>query len=307
MKIFIAGGTGAIGRRVVPLLRKAGHVVTVVARSREKRDALDKKGIPAVEVNLYDATSVTRAVQGYDTIINLATAVPKGNHAMLPWAWKENDRVRRTVSANLSTAAHTAGATRFIQESFAPIYPDSGDRWLDEAHPVKPASYNRTVLDAEASAARFGESGGTGVVLRFAFFYGPHDLFTEGLIRGARKGWLAIPGSPGGYFSMVHHDDAARAVVASLDVPGGIYNVVEDTPLTRLEMADGLAERLGTKSPRLMPAAVTWLMGSVGELLRRSERISNRKLREASAWQPEFANILESPIASANTLSGEGS
>ena len=62
---------------------------------------------------------------------------------------------------------------RFVQESFAPIYADNGDGWIDETAPVKAARYNRTTLDAERSADRFTAGGGTGVALRFGWFYGP--------------------------------------------------------------------------------------------------------------------------------------
>ena len=96
----------------------------------------------------------------------------------LPRSWAENDRIRHTGSANLVDSAMAAGAQRFIQESFAPVYPDRGDQWITEDCPIAPTRYNRTVADAEHSAARFTESGRPGVVLRFAGFYGPDALQT---------------------------------------------------------------------------------------------------------------------------------
>jgi len=108
-----------------------------------------------------------------------------------------------------------------------------------------------------------------------------------------RKGWAPVPGSPDGFVSSVSHDDAAAAVVAALDVPGGAYNVGDDEPLRRREMVDALASALGVPPPRLPPAWVVKLGGGLAELMARSLRISNRKLRQASNWAPRYPSIRE--------------
>jgi nucleoside-diphosphate-sugar epimerase len=219
--------------------------------------------------------------------------MPAGYRAFLPGAWAENDRIRRFVSANLVDAAMAGGATRFIQESFAPVYPDSGNAWIDERTPIAPVRYNRTVADAERSAERFSGSGGAGVVLRFAMFYGPDSWFTRDLIGYVRRGWAPIPGVADAYTSLVSHEDAAAAVVAALGVPPGIYNVVDDEPLRRREFFDSLAGVLGVAPPRLPPPWLKYLFGSLGEMLARSLRISNRKLRDACGWTPRYPSMRE--------------
>jgi len=188
-----------------------------------------------------------------------------------------------------------AGSTgqRVIQESFAPIYADGGDAWLDESSRVQPASYNRTALDAEASAERFTRAGRLGLVLRFGMLYGFGDGFTATLIGGVRRGWFALFGRPDGFCSWAEHEDAARAVVAALGVPAGIYNVVEDEPMRRRELANGLARALSVRPPRLPPRWATPLGGVVGRTIARSPRVSNRKLRGASGWAPKYRTALE--------------
>jgi nucleoside-diphosphate-sugar epimerase len=84
----------------------------------------------------------------------------------------------------------------------------------------------------------------------------------------------------------VSHDDAASAVVAALALPAGVYNVVDDEPLPRREFFGSLAATLGVAPPRFPPAWLARLAGSLGEMLARSQRISNRKLRDASGWTP---------------------
>src|SRR2546422_2849355 len=197
-RVFLAGATGVIGRRVVPLLVAAGHRVTAVGRAPDKRAALERAGAAAIELDLFDLAAVGRAVAGHDVVINLATHIPPSARAFVPGAWRENNRMRRLASHNLATAVLSSGAGRFIQESFAPIYGDAGDRWIDEDAPVRVPRYNRAVLDAEAAAARVTRDGGTGVVLRFAYFYGADSDFTQDAIRYVRRGRAPVLGSPNG-------------------------------------------------------------------------------------------------------------
>ena len=293
MRIFVTGATGVVGRRAVPLLLAAGHQVTAVGRSAEGRDALRRLGAAPVALDLFDAEAVRRAVAGHEAVINLATHLPVGMRMFLPGAWRENDRVRRLASATLADAALAAGAGRFVQESFAPVYPDSGDRWIDEATPIRPAQYNRSVADAEAAAGRFARGGGAGVVLRFALFYGPDAGQTRDLIGYVRRGWAPIPGAPDSYISSVSHDDAATAVVAALGVPAGAYNVADDEPLRRREYFDSLAAALGVAPPRIAPAWTARLLGSLGETLTRSLRLANGKLRAAGGWAPRYPSVRE--------------
>jgi nucleoside-diphosphate-sugar epimerase len=227
-------------------------------------------------------------------VVNLATHVPRNSIAQLiRRSWREMDRIRTEGSALLVDAALANGVKRFIQESFAPIYPDSDDRWITEDVKPEPAQYNKSALDAEAATARFTRNGGVGVVLRFAFLYGPNDSFTRQLFYGVRHGWLPVPGKRDGYFPMLSHDDAALAVYAALSCPAGIYNVVDDEPMTRSKMGETIAEVLRVDEPRITPAWVGKITGSVGKTVARSQRISNAKLRAASSWSPKYPSVKE--------------
>ncbi|HEV8305311.1 MAG TPA: NAD(P)-dependent oxidoreductase [Gemmatimonadales bacterium] len=295
LHVFVAGATGVIGRRAIPQLIAAGHRVTAVGRSPEKRAALERLGAATVAVDLFDAEALRRAVAGHDVVINVATHIPPTSRMLLPWAWRENDRIRRVASANLVEGAIAAGAARFIQESFAPVYPDMGDRWIDESTPISPTAYNRTVADAERAVVRFTDSAGdrTGIVLRFAAFYGPDAEHVRAMMRFVRRGWAPLPGPDGAYFSSISHDDAASAVVAALEVRAGTYNVADNEPLTRRAYVDALAAALGVPPPRLPPPWVTRLLGSLGETLARSHRISNKKLRGERTWTPRYPSVRE--------------
>jgi 2-alkyl-3-oxoalkanoate reductase len=292
MKVFVTGATGVIGRRVIPLLIQRGHEVTGASRSVEKSAELALMGAEPVQLDLFDLDKLKAAVKRHDAVINLATAIPPSSTALIPFAWRENSRVRRYISANVAAAAKHAGVGRLVQESFAPIYASAGDQWLIETSPIKPARYNRAVVDAERAAAGFAETGGKAVVLRFAFFYGPDSDFTLDIVQMVRKGWAPLLGSPDGYISSVTHDDAARAVVSVLTAPSGLYNVSDDDPLRKREFYETLAHALRVRPPKYPPSWLWRVLGSVGETLSRSQRVSNQKLRSIG-WAPKYPSARE--------------
>lgn len=294
MKIFVSGATGVVGKRAVPSLLNSGNQVTAVARSQQKAETLQQMGAEAVQVDLFDLEKLKQAVKGHDAIINVATHIPPTSRAFLKSAWKENNRIRKFGSANLVDAAISTGVQIFIQESFAPIYRDHADEWIDENWTVQPVRYNQTALDAEKSVDRFIKSGGTGIVLRFSLFYGPdHGGATLDIIRFVKKGLVPLPASPEGFTSSISHDDAATAVVAALSVPSGIYNISDDEPVRRREYFNSLADALGVHHPKFPPKWLGKLMGSVGEMLSRSLRISNKKFCTQSGWKPQFPSVRE--------------
>lgn len=295
MRVFVTGATGVIGRRAIPLLIERGHQVTAIGRSPEKRQALERRGATAVATDLFDVMGLRQVLRGHDAVLNLATHIPESTTTMFfPWAWRENDRIRRIASAILVDAATAVGVGRFIQESFAPVYPDRGAAWVDESLPLEPVAYNRSILDAERSAARFTGSGGTGVILRFAGFYGPDGFAPHDMLGVVRRGWSPLPGAPDAYLSSISHDDAATAAVAALDLRAGTYNVTDDEPLTRSEYIGTLARIAGVGMPRSLPGWAVGMMGSLGKLLGRSIRISNRKLTAAApGWRPRFRSARE--------------
>lgn len=285
--ILVFGVTGMVGRRVIALLRADGHRVTAAGRSRERLAAL---AVPYETVDLFDRDAVRRLMDGREAAINVTTHVPRSPLGMfLRGSWHEMDRIRREGSAIVADAAIACGVPRVVQECFGLVYPSRGAEWIDETTVPQPAEYNRSSLDAEASARRVTDAGGIGVALRLAPFYGaPEDHFTRDVLGYARRGLLPLFGPPDAYLPMITHDDAAAAVVAALRAPAGVYNAVDDAPLTRRELAATIGESLGVRTPHLPPQWLASVTGSLGETLARSQRTSNRKLRDATGWRPTY-------------------
>lgn len=303
MKIFVSGATGVVGRRAVRALVEDGHEVTAMARTEEKARLLETLGARPVQVSLFDGPALERAIAGHDVVVNLATSVPPATRMLSPETWATNDRIRREGSRTLAGAALAAGALRFVQESITFPYADGGSSWLDESSPVEPTSILGSAMAAEASAARFTAAGGVGVVLRFGAFYGPDSDHTIAQLRSAKMRIDPLPGNDNGYVSTISTDDAAGAVVAALRAPAGIYNVVDDHPMTRLELDRALADALGVRRVR-RPAIVAALGGRKAPHLTRSQRVSNRRFREATGWAPRYPSIVEGlpPVIAASPV-----
>jgi nucleoside-diphosphate-sugar epimerase len=302
MRVFVLGGTGAIGGHAVPALVSAGHQVTALARSAEKAEALRRHGADAVLGTIFDRRALTRAFRGHDAVVNLASALPSTARFVLRRAWRENNRVRIDGSAAVAEAAAAAGVPRLLQESVSLLYPDRGDQWIDESVPPDEFPASRGNLAAEANTHRFTEAGGAGVVLRFGWFIGPGARHAEQFVALARRRIVVVLGRPDSYISSVHLDDAADAVVAALEAPAGIYNVVDDEPITKREFGEALASAVQRRPLRRLPGGAALRRGDRLTSLTRSMRVSNQRLRSATGWAPTYPSARDSWRATADAL-----
>jgi len=302
MKVFVTGGTGAIGGHAVPALVAAGHIVTALARSREKAAVLAEQGATPVAVSLFDRNEMERAFTGHDAVVNLATALPATGKFMSRRAWKANERVRVEGSAVVVDAALAAGVERLVQESVSMLYPDRGSEWIDEDVPVDTYPITRGNRAAEENANRFSGARRRGVVLRLGWFLGPGARHSEEFFALARRHICISMGRPDTYVSSIYMSDAGAAVVAALDAPAGTYNVVDDEPLTKRQYADALAVAAATTAWLRAPGRAALLLGDRTTSLTRSLRVSNAKFKAATGWAPTFRSAREGWIGTARAL-----
>ncbi|GAA2410507.1 NAD-dependent epimerase/dehydratase family protein [Mycolicibacterium llatzerense] len=290
MRVFVTGGTGAIGTHTVPALVAAGHSVTALARGDAKAAVLRSQGAEPVSVSLFDRRGLAGAFAGHDAVVNLASALPSTTAFIRKSAWAECERVRSEGSATVVDAARDAGVQRMIQESVVMIYRDGGSDWVDEDQPVDHYPITRGNHAAEASARRFA---GQSTILRFGVFYGPHAAHSEQILEMAKWHIGFAPGRSSTYISSIHVADAASAVVAALAAPGGTYNIVDDTPLTKREYADACAAAVGRRIWITGPGRVGLLLGDRLTSITRSLRVSNKRFRDVSGWRPRYPSAAE--------------
>ena len=233
---------------------------------------------------MFDETSLRRAFDGADAVVNLLTHIPRADRMADPSAWAENDRMRTEASAAIARAAAAAGVRRLVQESIAFVYADGGDAWLDEEAPVAGGGVTTTALTAERNARALFD--GDTVVLRFGLFVGPDSGSALAALEAARGGASIAVGPPGAYRPTLWLDDAAAAIAAALRVPAGTYNVADADPPTNAEIDAALAVAVGVETLR---AGVPQ-----DSPLARSQRVSSRRLRDVSGWAPRVRAGTES-------------
>jgi 2-alkyl-3-oxoalkanoate reductase len=305
MRVFLAGATGVIGRRLLPLLLAEGHEVTGMTRSAGRTEQLRAAGAEPVLADAFDAQELNRVIAEArpDAVIHQLTSIPaRIDPRKMERDFATNDRLRTEGTANLVAATKAAGVTRVIAQSVAFFYApgppgtvhDERDPLLREAQapgPVKRSaealvSLERSVLDA----------GGT--VLRYGYFYGPGSAISrEGSTgREVAHGRLPIVGSGAGVWSFIHVDDAAAATVAALSAgKTGVFNIVDDEPARVAEWIPALARALGARKPRKVPALLARaLAGSYGvALMTQAQGASAALAKRELGWSPRYASWRE--------------
>jgi nucleoside-diphosphate-sugar epimerase len=297
MKVFVAGGTGAIGRPLTAELLAREHSVSVLTRSPQKAQALISRGLEPLIADVFDADAVKAAVAQAkpDVVIEQLTALP-GTYTRqsLTAAAELNTRLRLEGGANVLAAARAVGVRRYVRQSIA-FWGAPGSGLADET--------TRLALDASpfvAADARIVNGlehrlltteNLEGIALRYGFFYGPGTWFdSDGdVARQVRQQQFPIVGDGAGVWSWLHIDDAAMATVAAAERGNsGIYLIADDRPLAQREWLPAFARWL--KAPP--PPGI-----SVEEALRtsgadaiyygtRMRGVSNAKAKRELGFQP---------------------
>lgn len=305
--VFVTGATGVLGRATVPRLVASGWAVTAVARTADAAAALRTMGAQPAAVDLFDADAVAMAVAGHTAVLHLATSIPPLARMRKRDAWATNDRLRVDATRNLLDAACTHGIDRFVKESITFPYLDGGERWLDETAPLDPADAWRATLAGEQLVTAFAAEGGGGVVLRFGALYAPDARSTEEYRTLARRRIAPIPGRADAFVSSIHAEDAAAALCLALEVPAGVYNVVDDRPVRRREYADAFAAAFATSKLHLVPGGVMRAVGGDGARgLVASQRVTNAAFRAVTGWMPVWADACVGWAAIGSTLTEVG-
>jgi nucleoside-diphosphate-sugar epimerase len=286
MRMFVAGGTGALGSRVVRLLAQSGHEVTATARSIEGADRLRVSGRP-IDIDLFDFKALRSAVRGCDVVFRLTTKIPPLMQMRRAEAWSETGRLRIEGSRLLNEACSDEDVATCIHESITFVYDDGGDNWLDEDSPVSDggAAPLRDALEAEAEAQKLTRRGGRAVILRFAAFCAADSSQSLEMAERARRHRLALIGPSRNWFTSIHLDDAAAATLAALRAPAGIY---DDDPVQLSTFMTSMARAAGGRGlPKLPAVAGNAALGVTWRYLRRSQRVSSARMQHLTGWTPK--------------------
>lgn len=306
MRVLVAGASGVLGQPAVRELLAAGHEVVGLARTDEAAATVERLGADVVYGDVLNLESVTRAAVGAGAIVNLTGALPAG--AKLSRAgWDELSAVWRQGTLNLLGAAQQTSVEVYLQASLGLLYGDHGDAWVTEETPLAETPLAAAVRDADNLVQMAAANGLPAVTLRLGVVYGRDAWHTRMLASQAQQKALVIVGDGKPYWSLLHADDAGRAIALAVEdaEAGAIYNVADDRP-TRMADLVGLVARLaGAPQPARVPAMLARLMAGedVIQLLTTSVRLSNRAIKQDLELRlrypsPEegFREVLSQPV-----------
>jgi nucleoside-diphosphate-sugar epimerase len=297
VKVFVTGATGVLGQSAIAALCADGHDVTGLARNAEKASLVESAGARVSTVQLFDLEAMSRELDGFEAVCNLATSIPIGLSGLRRGAWKVNDRLRVEGSKVVVQAARAACVRRLVQESVSLMYADGGDDILTEQSPLVVTRAVEPSAVAESNAADFEGASRIAVILRFGQFIGD-DASTRWRLAQAKAGRAIGLGDPNGWAHVVHPDDAGAAVASALAAPAGVYNVGAD-PVRRDEMTKIFGEAVGREAPRFLSKLIVKLAGERVELMSRSQRVSSDRFHEVTGWKPQHDSFNKSWLTDA--------
>jgi len=293
-RIFVAGGSGVLGRRLVPLLVARGHQVIATTTNVAKLPMLEELGAEGMVMDGLDAASVGAAVAAArpDTIVNQMTALSV-SHAGKPNLRKPDrffattNRLRSEGIDHLIAAADALDCSRIITQGHASMNGIRNGGWIKtEDDPLEVLEGTRAINHLEEAVVNAG-----GAVLRYGGFYGPGAWDDQ--LRLVRKRLIPIVGGGTGYFSWIHLDDAATATVLAVEREAkGVFNIVDDEPAPVSEWLPYLAKQAGAKPPLRVPSWLSKLLA--GEMatgvMTQARGFSNAKAKAKLDWQLQYSS-----------------
>jgi nucleoside-diphosphate-sugar epimerase len=298
MRVFVAGGSGVLGRRLVPQLVARGHQVTATTTSPAKVEVLEHLGAEAVVMDGLDAVAVGEAVAKAqpEVIVHQMTAISAA-HAGKPdmkhmdrW-FAGTNRLRTEGTDHLLAAAEATGVTHFVAQGYGAWNGRREGGWVKtEQDPVDPMTGTpaepgmKAISHVEDVVVKAG-----GAVLRYGWFYGPGA--TDDLVEPVRKRQFPVVGNGAGYCSWVHLEDAASATVLAVERGAkGVFNIVDDDPAPASEWLPYLASVAGAKRPMRVPVWLARpLAGEVAVTMMTEGRgFSNAKAKRELGWELRY-------------------
>lgn len=296
MKVFIAGASGVLGRRLVRELVARGHSVIGQVRSAKAEAAVAAAGGEPRQADLFDAESIARAAGRCEIVIHAATAIPVKEKTK-PADWAMNDHIRRKGTRCLAEATGKIGAKAYLQQSITWVARPRDESEFNEDSAVVPEPAIQSAIDAEQIAREAGSAEGFAVaILRGGYFYDSESAHTRMIAEALRKRQMPIMGNGNALWGMIHTDDAASAYVAAAEKPrNGIWHLVDNELVPVRTFLTEFAARLGAPAPRRVPVWLArWLAGEAAvNYFTKSTRTTNARFRRDFNWKPKYPTYRE--------------
>jgi 2-alkyl-3-oxoalkanoate reductase len=299
MRVYVAGGSGAIGRRLIPQLIAAGHDVVATTSSRRRIEDLEILGAHPLVVDGLDEEAVIKSVclAQPDAVTNEMTALAAAtNLRNFDRAFARTNELRTKGNSHLICAAQIAQVRRLISQSYTGWSNARDGEGVKTEHdrldPDPPRTMRRS-LEAIKQVERMTTRATRleGLALRYGSLYGPGTAFSTDYVEQVGKRRLPLIGAGTGIWSFVHIDDAAAATVLALERGSrGVYNIVDDDPAPVSDWLPFLADVLGAKQPRRIPVWLARIVAgeAITSMSTRINGSSNAKARRELRWVPRY-------------------
>jgi len=303
MRVLVAGATGAVGRALVPVLRRRGHEVFGTTRSPSSAHVVQANGAVPVIMDGLNRAQVLDAVRHVqpDAIVHQMTSLTHATDLKhFDRQFALTNRLRTEGTDHLIAAAREVGTARLVAQGFTG-WPNAreGGPVKSETDPLDatPPRQMRRSLDAIRELESKVLAAG-GIVLRYGAFYGPGaPIAADGdAVTMVRRRKLPIVGKGGGVWSFIHIDDVATATALAVEGgPSGVYNIVDDEPTPVCVWLPELARILRARPPLHVPAWIArFLIGESGvSMMTQIRGSSNEKAKRVLAWAPAYASWRE--------------
>lgn len=296
MKVFVFGGTGFIGSRVVKRLVKNGHDVSSLARSQEKAMFLKQLGASSKIGDLNRKETIRDAIEGSEVIVNLSNPSFLG---------RIGERKLRTLSQqnfnlirNLLDAVAEVGNIPIILTEGTLAYGDSGSNWMNETSPYDLKGYARIGTLSVPYVQRVAKEKSLSIIkLLPGGVYGAGSWFKESVYALMKKGWFRTFGDGRNILSYVHVDDVAEAyrlAVEKLPI-GESLAIVDDEPCKTVDFANCVAKQMGKPLIKSLPKwFANIIAGSVVvESLTINCKVRNAKAKKELGWKLRYPTYRE--------------
>jgi len=303
LKIFIAGGSGFIGRHLIKAFRAHNHEVYGLARDRTRGKILESLGCIPIIGNLLTNGPWERTIEHFDVAVGCTKPGKRGQAPALAQI-AELLKSHTDACSNLILSAHAAKMRGVILTFGVLSYGDHGEEWVDEETPFDPVGYGKFIGTARHALAHLSESKRIrATFLVPGWVYGNGSWFKDQLVPAFETNQARIVGAGDNYMSLVHATDLAEAYVLAAEemgyaprsedrpVPQNI-NIVDDEPVRQKDWMASVARVLGKPIPASIPAEEA--VAQAGQLWVESVTCSGRVKNErakAMGWKPQYPSI----------------
>lgn len=282
--VAVLGANGVYARHLIPRLVAAGFGVRAVVRRPEAANAVRAAGAAIAVADIFDVAAMTKAFEGCEVALNLATSLPgpsgRGDFAA-------NDKLRVEGVPNFAEASRKAGVSKIIQQSIGWVAASGSAEWTDEDHIYRPSGEsisNKAIAAALTMEETIKSSALDWLILRGGLFYGPGTGFDDGWFARASAGKLRLPGEGSEYVTLVHIADMAAATVAAIKQwpSRTVLTICDNEPVQWRELFGFICASVGANAPE-----------AGGPPGFPSFRLKNERARKALDWQPRYNSYRE--------------